>query len=46
MILCLLDGVEYVLPEPFMADSSVEAFDVSILLRFAWLEVFQPDPAS
>ena len=30
----------------FMAYRSVVAFDVSILLQFAWLDVFQPYPAS
>ena len=39
MILHLADGCEVVLAQPFVADSSVVAFDIGILLRLARLNV-------
>lgn len=35
VILSLIDLVENVVSEPFLADSSVVAFDIGVLLRFA-----------
>ena len=43
MIARLLNGREDVLPEPFLADGPVVAFDISVLLRFAGLDVGERD---
>ena len=44
-MLCLLDGFDDVLIEPFMPNSSIVAFDVSILLRLARLDMLDRDVA-
>jgi hypothetical protein len=38
-----LDGFKDVLPQPFASDGAVIAFDIGVLLRLAWLDVFEPD---
>ncbi len=39
MILCLLDGFDDVLVEPFIPDGSVVSLDVGVLLGLAGLDV-------
>jgi hypothetical protein len=45
VILCLLDAFNDMLVEPFMADRSVVALNVSVLLRLARLDVPDADLA-
>lgn len=45
MMLCLLDCFNDVLIEPFVANSSIVAFNLSILLRLARLDVLDRDVA-
>ena len=42
-MLCLLDAFDNVLIQPFMPNRSVIAFNVSILLQFAWLDMLDCD---
>ena len=43
VILCLLDGFDDVLVEPFMPDGVVAALDIGVLLRLAGLDVLDGD---
>ena len=43
VILCLLDGFDDVLVEPFVPDGAVVALDVSVLLGLAGLDVLDGD---
>jgi len=42
-VLHLVDIIEQVLRQPFIADRSIEALDISVLLRLPRLDVFDPD---
>ena len=44
VILCLLDGFDDVLVEPFVPDGAVVSLDVGVLLRLAWLDVLDRNP--
>jgi hypothetical protein len=43
VVLCLLDGFDDVLVEPFMSDGAVVALDVGVLLGLAGLDVLDRD---
>ena len=43
MILCLLDGFDDVLVEPFVPDRAIVALDVGVLLRLTGLDVLDRD---
>ena len=45
MVLCLLDGFDDVLVEPFMPDGAVVALDIGVLLWLAGLDVLERDAA-
>ena len=42
MVLCLLDGFEDVLPQPFATNGAVLALDIGILLGLTGLDIFEP----
>jgi hypothetical protein len=39
----LFDGFKDVLAQPFAPNSAVVRLDVGVLLRFSWLNMFQPN---
>ena len=43
LVLCLLNGFKDVLAQPFAADGAIVALDISVLLGFTWLDVFEPN---
>jgi len=44
-VLCLLDAFDDMLVQPFMADRSVVALEIRVLLRLARLDVLDADVA-
>ena len=43
LLLCLLNGFKYVLPQPFSANRAIVALDIGTLLRLSGLDIFKPD---
>ena len=42
-VLRLINGFKDVLAQPFVAEGAIVTLDISVLLGFVWLDVFEPN---